>query len=208
MSYMSYMSYNLMKTHRITRVAASALALILWLLLPQTAHCFYNPSTGRWISRDPSQEAGGKNLYGFVANSVVDSVDKNGLDTYLCNRKLGATGGDTSKSRYNPLTHTFVFITDDKGNVIGTFSWGNAADTRGWSLDQTEDIQAAQGGLKNGRAERIRDSTFDRFVYEAFLELQTHAKHANGIIAMNCKTEAASLIHQAEIFEALDEQEN
>ncbi|MGO8931772.1 MAG: hypothetical protein ACLQU3_33370 [Limisphaerales bacterium] len=42
-----------MKTSTITKAAAPALLLIAWLVLPQAAHCFYNPSTGRWISRDP-----------------------------------------------------------------------------------------------------------------------------------------------------------
>jgi hypothetical protein len=42
-----------MKTNAIAKSATPALLLIAWLLLPQTAHCYYNPSTGRWLSRDP-----------------------------------------------------------------------------------------------------------------------------------------------------------
>ena len=68
-----------MMTNTITKSATPALLLIAWLLLPQTAHCFYNPSTGRWLSRDPVAEKGGKNLYAFVANSPVSSVDPLGL---------------------------------------------------------------------------------------------------------------------------------
>lgn len=33
------------------------------------------PSLGRWIQRDPAQEVGGNNLYAFVGNRVVDSID-------------------------------------------------------------------------------------------------------------------------------------
>ncbi len=40
---------------------------------------YYNPSTGRWLSRDPIEEDGGLNLYGFVDNSPLDSIDPNGL---------------------------------------------------------------------------------------------------------------------------------
>jgi uncharacterized protein RhaS with RHS repeats len=69
-----------MKTHRITRAATSVLPLILWLLLPQTAHCFYNPSTGRWLSRDPIQEEGGINLLAFCRNAPVDASDDLGAD--------------------------------------------------------------------------------------------------------------------------------
>jgi hypothetical protein len=36
---------------------------------------YYDPLTGRWPSRDPIEEEGGVNLYGFVGNSAVDDVD-------------------------------------------------------------------------------------------------------------------------------------
>lgn len=39
---------------------------------------FYNPSLGRWPSRDPIREAGGRNLYGFVANTPPNGVDRLG----------------------------------------------------------------------------------------------------------------------------------
>ncbi|NLH71562.1 MAG: RHS repeat-associated core domain-containing protein [Verrucomicrobia bacterium] len=40
---------------------------------------FYNPSTGRWLSRDPIGELGGDNLYGFVDNDPLSFVDFLGL---------------------------------------------------------------------------------------------------------------------------------
>jgi|GEM_PF-2787027 len=40
---------------------------------------YYNPVTGRWPSRDPIQESGGLNLYGFVGNDGVNSWDYLGL---------------------------------------------------------------------------------------------------------------------------------
>jgi len=36
---------------------------------------YYNPSTGRWLSRDPIEERGGRNLYGFVENNPVNRWD-------------------------------------------------------------------------------------------------------------------------------------
>src|SRR6266511_5723635 len=36
---------------------------------------YYNPSTGRWLSRDPIEEQGGINLYGFVFNDPLGYVD-------------------------------------------------------------------------------------------------------------------------------------
>ena len=36
---------------------------------------YYDPITGRWPSRDPIEEEGGLNLYGFVGNDGVDRFD-------------------------------------------------------------------------------------------------------------------------------------
>ena len=36
---------------------------------------YYDPLTGRWPSRDPIEEEGGLNLYGFVANDGVIGID-------------------------------------------------------------------------------------------------------------------------------------
>jgi RHS repeat-associated protein len=43
---------------------------------------FYNPSTGRWLSRDPIGHRGGLNLYGFTENNPVNQVDPLGLALY------------------------------------------------------------------------------------------------------------------------------
>jgi RHS repeat-associated protein len=39
----------------------------------------YNASTGRWLSRDPAEEDGGRNLYGFVGNDPIGAVDPFGF---------------------------------------------------------------------------------------------------------------------------------
>jgi RHS repeat-associated protein len=36
---------------------------------------YYQPETGRWLSRDPIEEEGGINLYGFVENDGVNEID-------------------------------------------------------------------------------------------------------------------------------------
>jgi RHS repeat-associated protein len=36
---------------------------------------YYDPITGRWPSRDPIEERGGVNLYGFVGNNGVNRMD-------------------------------------------------------------------------------------------------------------------------------------
>jgi RHS repeat-associated protein len=40
---------------------------------------FYNPSIGRWVSRDPSEERGGTNLYALADNDPLNYADPVGL---------------------------------------------------------------------------------------------------------------------------------
>ena len=40
----------------------------------------YNPSLGRWMSRDPIGEIGGRNLYQFIRNSPLKGFDSLGLE--------------------------------------------------------------------------------------------------------------------------------
>jgi RHS repeat-associated protein len=42
---------------------------------------YYSPALGRWLSRDPIEEQGGLNLYGFVSNDPVNKWDRLGLQT-------------------------------------------------------------------------------------------------------------------------------
>ena len=56
------------------------LALLLLLWAAQTASAFYDPSTQRWINRDPVEEEGGPNLYEFAGNNPINQVDLFGLD--------------------------------------------------------------------------------------------------------------------------------
>lgn len=41
---------------------------------------YYDPVTGRWPSRDPIEEEGGVNLYGFVGNDGLNTWDLLGLE--------------------------------------------------------------------------------------------------------------------------------
>ena len=54
----------------------------LFSILTNEALAFYNPQTGHWLTRDPVQESGGLNQYGFVANDPLDYTDSSGLALY------------------------------------------------------------------------------------------------------------------------------
>jgi RHS repeat-associated protein len=40
---------------------------------------YYDPTRGRFLTRDPSGYAGGMNLYGYVGNSPLSGIDTLGL---------------------------------------------------------------------------------------------------------------------------------
>lgn len=50
-------------------------------LVGQDLLAYYNPATGTWLSRDPIEEQGGLNLYGFVGNAPINKIDALGLYT-------------------------------------------------------------------------------------------------------------------------------
>src|SRR5437016_6857857 len=60
---------------------APVFILFLLVLIPDTGRCFLNPTTGRWLSRDPLTETGGNNLYSFAHNDSQGAFDPDGRIT-------------------------------------------------------------------------------------------------------------------------------
>jgi hypothetical protein len=63
----------------------AAILLVLVSLFGVTesrAMRWYSSSTGRWFSRDPIEEQGGLNLYLFIGNNAVNTVEPIGLTPY------------------------------------------------------------------------------------------------------------------------------
>ena len=61
---------------------------------------YYDPLTGRWPNRDPIEEDGGDNLYGFVGNDGVDRWDPIGLRwVYFYITPSWVADDDVSKAR-------------------------------------------------------------------------------------------------------------
>jgi RHS repeat-associated protein len=78
------------------------------VLPPKTAgvtyygYRYYNPATGRWPSRDPNEEKGGFNLYGFTNNFVTGAVDFLGLLGYYFPPGTNPCGNSSSNSSSSP----------------------------------------------------------------------------------------------------------
>lgn len=69
----------------------------------------YDAEIGRWLSRDPIEEAGGVNLYTYVHNNPLKYIDPFGLDSLVANN--------------GTLTHY-----NDSGNVVGTYPYTTGKD--------------------------------------------------------------------------------
>ena len=74
-------------------------AVLLWLAAAPLAQAFYNPSTGRWLNRDPIGEVVENNLYSFVRNQPISRLDYLGhLTIKRCDEMVAndqPTGNDT-----------------------------------------------------------------------------------------------------------------
>ena len=115
---------------------------------------YYDPLTGRWPSRDPIEERGGKNLYGFVGNRSTDLFDSLGHEAqekilyyklpnegkpctsmdaaiYKCNIRTLKINDEKSSAKGMSITMnaTVDAITcKDKTFVWTTCYWGNSSE--------------------------------------------------------------------------------
>ncbi|HOC58154.1 MAG TPA: RHS repeat-associated core domain-containing protein [Verrucomicrobiota bacterium] len=64
---------------------AVTLSLLLW---PNHASAYYDPSTQRWLNRDPIHEHGGANLYTFTGNRSVSAQSRKVCTNWLLVRQF------------------------------------------------------------------------------------------------------------------------
>ncbi len=101
-----------MKSNKRIAVLLGLASVLAFTALPAPA--FYNPSTGRWLSRDPAGKRGGPNPYGLCANRPVGYVDAVGLwprDT------LEGLACLPCKCRFVEVTY------DPGGSQMGQLAW-------------------------------------------------------------------------------------
>jgi RHS repeat-associated protein len=116
------------------------------LLFPISAVCFYNPATGRWLSRDPIGEPGARiigrltssqsgNLYTFVENNAVNYFDELGLKCCLKTWNWGNHPGE-------PSIYPHSALQCDDGTYISAFPTGGVmgGSPVQWS-DETHDTK-------------------------------------------------------------------
>ena len=64
---------------------------------------YYKPSTGTWVSRDPSEETSGSNLYCDISNDCLNNIDKLGLFKYWTHEALVKQNVETFSRAHTDL---------------------------------------------------------------------------------------------------------
>jgi len=91
---------------------------------------YCNPSTGRWLSRDPIAEVAGPNVYAAILNDFNDYIDPIGLCA-TCKCKQLHLNPDPQDGPILPTTYSF---TPQMGNPQEKFGYGVQVtwDVDGW----------------------------------------------------------------------------
>lgn len=105
------------------------------------------PSLGRWLSRDPIEEKGGLNLYGFVNNDSVNYVDMIGRQTWIPYPRPGCCVSD-------PIDNADPTIIDTQSDAF-----------KAWHLGKGGTYPVSQGIIDDIRDE----SNYRHFLSMAFL---------------------------------------
>jgi integrase/recombinase XerD len=80
------------------------------------AYRYYNPTTGRWVSRDPIGERGSLNLYGFVGNNGINQIDLLGERIVILD--LTKIGSRCSRYCTCTIVHKCTLV---RTRFVGTF---------------------------------------------------------------------------------------
>ena len=98
---------------------------------------YYDPVKGRWVNRDPLQEEGGVNLYGFIRNDGVNRNDylgnqvitKSSIQGYrdaITNALESITGADLDWCEVTPKSgakYWKIVVNSGGGSLWGDISW-------------------------------------------------------------------------------------
>jgi len=171
---------------------------------------YENAKIGRFIAPDPERVVDPKtsktnedmllnpqrlNTYAYALNNPYRLVDPDGKATYQINRKLG---GNEARSTWNPISHTFIAVTNANGDVIHTYSWsGSFFEARWVPENQKGDMDAATEAIKSGKAFMISDGFLDPYIDKAYQELYKSGSETYNPIFNNCKHHSRDLVERA-----------
>lgn len=119
---------------------------------------YYSPTLGRFINKDPIEEQGGLNLYGFVGNDGVNRWDYLGMTVQYAPRSGWLLYGEQGNTQ--ALTGGL------SDNSKTWFSMGTVVDNGGVSVNGTRwegqmATALANAGVAKGEAGRIARDAFD-----------------------------------------------
>jgi len=145
-------------------------AVLLYAGLVPQASAVYDPTVGRWLSRDPINEEGGINLYGYVWNSPIMATDPYGLDVVvdpsLSQGAKNALQAQMDKVRATPTGKLYCEVLD-KGPKITV------------KVDPNASRRAITAVDKNGGTITVRNSS-DMFYFDFAHEFQHAAEGVTG----------------------------
>lgn len=99
----------------------------------------YNPLDGRWLTRDPIEEKGGINLYGFVGNNPLLWVDALGLRKEII----------TDKDKCSITIRVRINLTKHRSKFLPTTTEAALKDVRTRMMSQVQTVWC-KAGLKKG----------------------------------------------------------
>jgi RHS repeat-associated protein len=179
-------------------------------------HRYYDASTGRWLNRDPIQELGGINLYGFVGKNPVNRVDPLGLSWY---DYIPGIGPGIAQIQANHAEQAQIDALNqrrgnDDPNLDGNTTAGNVGGVRGVQdiTDGTADLyvqtamQIGMAGIVTkaapAAAQGIADAAEGGWLSKLWSKCKAPFKKAPTGLSPGARTEAKNLAEQLVLQEA------
>ena len=124
---------------------------------------YYSPSLGRFLNRDPIEESGGLNLYGFCGNNAVNRWDYLGMNDFVL-KPIYMDGGDAGLQGTGDIVLQSILQTQ------ATNEWIQRRQDAWAASDAAEEAQAAadrdraklaqaQAQLDSGQPVTVTDSS-------------------------------------------------